>query len=83
MSIPANTLIVLKIDLNVLVKNTTTGISNAREYQMLWRHLAYHKAFLEKIEDGAEPLVSLLFCSCIQFIVEIVSLALLTRSTLG
>jgi len=68
----------VKIDWNVLVKNTTTGISNAREYQMLWRHLAYDNPLLKKIEDGAEPLVSLRFCSCIQFIVDIVSLALLT-----
>ncbi|XP_068656963.1 uncharacterized protein [Aristolochia californica] len=45
-----------KIDWNTLVKRTTTGIQSAREYQMLWRHLAYHDALTEKIENGAEPL---------------------------
>ncbi|XP_061352495.1 uncharacterized protein LOC133297384 isoform X2 [Gastrolobium bilobum] len=45
-----------KIDWNDLVKKTSTGISNAREYQMLWRHLAYHDALEENFEDGAEPL---------------------------
>ncbi|WOL02333.1 hypothetical protein Cni_G11052 [Canna indica] len=45
-----------KIDWNALVKRTATGITNAREYQMVWRYLAYHHPLLEKIEDGAEPL---------------------------
>ncbi|KAI4307503.1 hypothetical protein L6164_030681 [Bauhinia variegata] len=45
-----------KIDWNELVKKTSTGISNAREYQMLWRHLAYRHALPEKSEDGADPL---------------------------
>ncbi|XP_057728275.1 uncharacterized protein LOC130944126 isoform X1 [Arachis stenosperma] len=45
-----------KIDWNELVKRTSTGISNAREYQMLWRHLAYGHALLENLENGAEPL---------------------------
>lgn len=49
----------VKIDWNSLVKKTNTGISNAREYQMLWRHLAYHDK-LVKIESGEEPLVSLI-----------------------
>ncbi|CAL5432088.1 unnamed protein product [Camellia sinensis] len=30
----------VKIDWNALVKKTATGISNVREYQMLWRHLS-------------------------------------------
>ncbi|RWW20002.1 hypothetical protein GW17_00015916 [Ensete ventricosum] len=47
----------VSIDWNALVKRTATGITNAREYQMLWRHLAYHHALLEKTDDGAEPLV--------------------------
>lgn len=47
----------VKIDWNALVKTTTTGISNAREYQMLWRHLAYRHALLENFEHGAQPLV--------------------------
>ncbi|KAJ4964258.1 hypothetical protein NE237_024197 [Protea cynaroides] len=46
----------VKIDWNSLVKKTSTGISNAREYQMLWRHLAYSHTLLDKLEDGAEPL---------------------------
>ena len=50
----------VKIDWNNLVKKTSTGISNAREYQMLWRHLAYRQALAERLDDGAEPMVSLL-----------------------
>ncbi|RWV94244.1 hypothetical protein GW17_00043238 [Ensete ventricosum] len=46
----------VRIDWNALVKRTATGITSAREYQMLWRHLAYHHTLLEAIEDGAEPL---------------------------
>ncbi|KAA8538183.1 hypothetical protein F0562_027791 [Nyssa sinensis] len=63
---PATTLLALlqevaqvadvKIDWNALVKKTTTGITNAREYQMLWRHLAYRDTLLERLEDEAEPL---------------------------
>ncbi|KAE8656114.1 Homeodomain-like superfamily protein isoform 2 [Hibiscus syriacus] len=45
-----------KLDWNALVNKTSTGISNAREYQMLWRHLAYRDNLLEKLEDEAEPL---------------------------
>lgn len=43
------------IDWRTLVKGTSTGLSNAREYQMLWRHLAYRDP-LEKVEEGEEPL---------------------------
>nr|GEU97837.1 telomeric repeat-binding factor like [Tanacetum cinerariifolium] len=46
----------VKIDWNLLAKRTTTGITNAREYQMLWRHLAYRDEFVEKVEDGVKPL---------------------------
>ncbi|KAH0469564.1 hypothetical protein IEQ34_001122 [Dendrobium chrysotoxum] len=46
------------MDWRTLVKATSTGISNAQEYQMLWRHLAYRDP-LEKVEDGGEPLVIL------------------------
>ncbi|XP_042495372.1 uncharacterized protein LOC122074563 [Macadamia integrifolia] len=46
----------VKIDWNSLVKKTSTGISNAREYQMLWRHLAYSHTLPDKCEDGSEPL---------------------------
>ncbi|KAI3758331.1 hypothetical protein L6452_05891 [Arctium lappa] len=45
-----------KIDWNALVKRTTTGITNPREYQMLWRHLAYRDPLLENLEDEAKPL---------------------------
>ncbi|XP_008784210.2 mucin-17-like isoform X1 [Phoenix dactylifera] len=45
-----------KMDWNALVKRTSTGITNAREYQMLWRHLAYRDMLLDKVEDGADPL---------------------------
>ncbi|CAN4122388.1 unnamed protein product [Withania somnifera] len=45
-----------KIDWNELVKKTTTGITNAREYQMVWRHLAYRKVLLDKLDDAAQPL---------------------------
>lgn len=45
-----------KIDWDALVMKSTTGITNAREYQMLWRHLAYRHVLLDKLEDGAQPL---------------------------
>ncbi|KAL7122399.1 hypothetical protein ACP275_01G043600 [Erythranthe tilingii] len=40
-----------KIDWRELVKNTTTGISGAREYQMLWRHLAYGETLANQFEN--------------------------------
>ncbi|OMO50763.1 hypothetical protein CCACVL1_30266 [Corchorus capsularis] len=46
----------VELNWNALVNKTSTGISNAREYQMLWRHLAYRDELVEKFEDGAEPL---------------------------
>uniref|UniRef100_A0A2P2JP55 Uncharacterized protein n=1 Tax=Rhizophora mucronata TaxID=61149 RepID=A0A2P2JP55_RHIMU len=46
-----------KVDWNALVKKSKTGISNPREYQMLWRHLAYRHSLLDNLEDGALPLV--------------------------
>lgn len=49
-----------KYDWKSLVKKTSTGITNAREYQMLWRHLAYSHGLLDKLEEGAEPLVLIL-----------------------
>lgn len=51
-----------KIDWNELVKKTSTGISSAREYQMLWRHLAYRDALSDNFEDGAQPLVYCFLC---------------------
>lgn len=46
----------VKLNWKELVKKSNTGITNAREYQMLWRHLAYRGGLDEKLEDGAEPL---------------------------
>ncbi|XP_075508416.1 uncharacterized protein LOC142545244 isoform X2 [Primulina tabacum] len=45
-----------KIDWDELVKNTATGISSAREYQMLWRHLAYGNMLEDQIDSDAEPM---------------------------
>ncbi|WJX34938.1 hypothetical protein P8452_22995 [Trifolium repens] len=46
-----------KFDWNELVKKTTSGISNAREYQMLWRHLAYRYNLPENLdEEGDDPM---------------------------
>nr|XP_011464686.1 PREDICTED: uncharacterized protein LOC101299478 isoform X2 [Fragaria vesca subsp. vesca] len=41
-----------KINYDELVAKTTTGITNAREYQMLWRHLAYREPLPDKFDDG-------------------------------
>ncbi|XVF39651.1 hypothetical protein PTKIN_Ptkin01aG0050600 [Pterospermum kingtungense] len=46
----------VKLNWNALVQKTSTGISNPREYQMLWRHLAYRGPLVDKLEDGAQPL---------------------------
>ncbi|XP_078433297.1 uncharacterized protein LOC144704670 [Wolffia australiana] len=45
-----------QLDWDALVRESSTGISSAREYQMLWRHIAYQTPLLEKLESGAEPL---------------------------
>ncbi|KAJ8561396.1 hypothetical protein K7X08_027586 [Anisodus acutangulus] len=45
-----------KIVWDALVRKSTTGIANAREYQMLWRHLAYRHSLNDKLDDGAQPL---------------------------
>ncbi|KAI3751767.1 hypothetical protein L2E82_22858 [Cichorium intybus] len=45
-----------KIDWNAMVKRTMTGITNPREYQMLWRHLAYRDSMVENLEDESKPL---------------------------
>jgi hypothetical protein len=51
-----------KINWNELVKNTSTGILSAKEYQMLWRHLAYGHSLIDAdFEDDDLPLVSI-FC---------------------
>ncbi|CAI9755573.1 unnamed protein product [Fraxinus pennsylvanica] len=45
-----------KIDWNAMVKNTSTGISNPREYQKLWRHLAYRDDLVDSLNNAANPL---------------------------
>nr|XP_043616949.1 uncharacterized protein LOC122588807 [Erigeron canadensis] len=45
-----------KLDWKALVKRTATGIKSPREYQMLWRHLAYRHDLAEKLETEAKPL---------------------------
>ncbi|XP_057799233.1 uncharacterized protein LOC131015053 isoform X2 [Salvia miltiorrhiza] len=45
-----------KIDWHEAVKKSSTGISCAREYQMLWRHLAYGEALTDQLDDDAEPI---------------------------
>lgn len=52
----------VRIDWDKLVKNSSTGISNAREYQMLWRHLAYRHTLLENMDCLTGPLVSVAVC---------------------
>ncbi|XP_026377519.1 uncharacterized protein LOC113271810 [Papaver somniferum] len=44
----------LKIDWNALIKKTNTGITNAAEYQKLWRHLAYCARLPETVEEKPE-----------------------------
>ncbi|KAL5714060.1 hypothetical protein ACHQM5_016072 [Ranunculus cassubicifolius] len=43
-----------KIDWKVLVEKSKTGIKNAREYQMVWRHMAYRDTLLENVDDAAQ-----------------------------
>lgn len=43
---------------SVLAKNSNSGINNAKEYQSLWRHLAYRTNIPESFEDDALPLVN-------------------------
>ncbi|KAL2652214.1 hypothetical protein R1flu_020342 [Riccia fluitans] len=45
-----------KLDFNALVKKSGTGISCAREYQALWRHIAYRAELEDSYEEDAEPL---------------------------
>ncbi|XP_058786280.1 uncharacterized protein LOC131660933 isoform X2 [Vicia villosa] len=44
-----------KFDWDELVKKTSSGISNAREYQMLWRHLAYRYSLPDDF-DADDPM---------------------------
>jgi len=52
-----------KFNWNDLVAKTSTEISNAREYQMLWRHLAYGHS-MEILDHDAQPLV----CTLLNYI---------------
>ncbi|KAM0858158.1 hypothetical protein ACQ4PT_047997 [Festuca glaucescens] len=45
-----------RIDWRALVAKTATGITSAREYQMLWRYFAYRHDFVELVDDSAQPL---------------------------
>ncbi|CAI8599141.1 unnamed protein product [Vicia faba] len=44
-----------KFDWDELVNKTSSGISNAREYQMLWRHLAYRYSLPDDF-DADDPM---------------------------
>jgi hypothetical protein len=46
-----------RIDWRALAAKTATGITSAREYQMLWRYLAYRHDFVENVDRSAQPLV--------------------------
>ena len=50
-----------KIDWHALVNKTETGITSAREYQILWRHLAYRHPLFDYIAPDEPPIVSFLF----------------------
>ena len=41
----------VKIDWNAVGKKTATRISNVREYQMLWRHLAYRDTLRDEKQE--------------------------------
>ncbi|XP_076899542.1 uncharacterized protein LOC143553429 [Bidens hawaiensis] len=45
----------VKIDWHAIIKHTKTGITNPREYQMLWRHLAYCDPLLDNLDKDAQP----------------------------
>ena len=59
-----------KFDWNEMVRKTSTGISNPREYQMLWRRLAYNTSLVEVLDEEVEPLVSLLVYENFVYIFE-------------
>ncbi|XP_021752113.1 uncharacterized protein LOC110717663 isoform X2 [Chenopodium quinoa] len=46
----------VKIDWQALMAKTETGIKSAREYQMLWRHLAYRQPLIENVCPEEPPL---------------------------
>jgi len=46
-----------RIDWKAVVGKSATGITSAREYQMLWRHFAYHHDLEDSVDAGDQPLV--------------------------
>ncbi|CAD6244199.1 unnamed protein product [Miscanthus lutarioriparius] len=45
-----------RIDWRAVVGKSATGITSAREYQMLWRHFAYRHDLEDSVDAGEEPL---------------------------
>ncbi|PWZ40432.1 putative protein phosphatase 2C 48 [Zea mays] len=45
-----------RIDWTAVVAKSTTGITSARKYQMLWRHFAYHHDIDESVDAYDQPL---------------------------
>ncbi|OEL27777.1 hypothetical protein BAE44_0011204 [Dichanthelium oligosanthes] len=45
-----------RIDWKAVVRKSATGITSAREYQMLWRHFAYHHELDDAVDAGEQPL---------------------------
>ena len=46
-----------KLDWAVLCKGTATGITNPKEYQAVWRSIAYHTELDDSFEDNDSPMV--------------------------
>jgi hypothetical protein len=46
-----------KLDWVVLCKGTATGIRNPKEYQAVWRSIAYHSELDDSFEGNESPLV--------------------------
>ena len=46
-----------KLDWALLAKCTATGITSAREYQAVWRSIAYRAELLNAFEDNDQALV--------------------------
>jgi hypothetical protein len=45
-----------RIDWRAVVGKSATGITSAREYQMLWRHFAYNHVLDDTVDAGDQPL---------------------------
>lgn len=68
-----------KLDWYALIKSSATGITSAREYQALWRSLAYRVELAPSFDDDDEPLVRALN---LEFSVSTYSHALHVHNTL-